>query len=172
MASNQNHQQFYHMFIKGLQDIFSAEDQYIEAMPKFLNAISTDELREKLKAHFEETKRQKDRLQKIFSELNETPTGTFCKGMQALLDECNKIISENFPGIIQDAALISALQKCEHYEIATYGALRTFAKHLELSNVKKILQEILDEEWNADKNLTSIAEGGWFTAGINLKAAQ
>lgn len=172
MVKNNNHQQFYNMFIKCLQDIFSAEDQLIKAMPKYMEAISVDDLREKLKSHFNETKKQKDRLNKIFRELKETPKGTVCEGMKGLLSECDKVIREDFPGVVKDAALISALQKCEHYEIATYGALRTFAKHLELSNVEEILQEILEEERNADKVLTGIAEGGWFTSGINAEAAQ
>jgi len=171
MANNQTHEQFYNMFIETLQDIFSAENQYVEAMPKYLNTISTDELREKLENHFNESKKQKERLQKIFAELNETPTGTFCEGMKGLLKECDKVVNSSFPGIVKDAALVSALQKCEHYEIASYGALRTFAKHLALPRVKETLQEILEEEANANKNLTTIAEGSWFTTGINAKAA-
>jgi ferritin-like metal-binding protein YciE len=172
MANNQTHQQFYDMFIENLQDIYSAANQYIETVPKYLTAISTDELRDKLKNHFNETKKQKERLLKIFTQLKETPAGTFCQGMQGLLKECDKVVNESYPGIVKDAALIGALQKCEHYQIATYGTLRTFAKHLELSKVQNTLQEILDEEWDADKNLTAIAEGGWFTAGINAEAAQ
>jgi ferritin-like metal-binding protein YciE len=160
------------MFVDNLRDIYSAEEQLIEAMPKFLNAISTGELREKLKEHSNETKKQKDRLRKIFNDLNETPTGTLCEGMKGLLKECDRVINESNPGIVRDAILISALQKCEHYEIATYGALTTFAKHLELSKVQDSLHEILKEEWNADKVLTSVAEGSWFTNGINAGAVK
>jgi len=172
MAKNPTHQQFYDLFIENLQDIYSAEDQYIEAMPTLLSAISTKELREKLQTHFEETKKQKERLINIFNELNETSTGRYCEGMSGLLKDCDNILKEDMPEIVKDAALISALQKCEHYEIATYGALRTFAKHLGLPKVQHILQDILNEEWNTDKNLTTIAEGGWFTTGINVEAAK
>lgn len=172
MVKNPTHEQFYNMFIEQLQDVYSAEDQYIQAVPKILNTISTDELRTKLKSHFDEMKKQKDRLGKIFKELNESPEETFCEGMKGLLKECDRIVKEDMPGIVKDAALISALQKVEHYQIATYGALRTFAKHLELKKVQTLLQEILDEEWKADKTLTTVAEGGWFTKGINVAAAR
>jgi len=171
MANNQTHEQFYNMFIKNLQDMYSAEEQYIEAMPRFLGAISTDELREKLKAHFSETKKQKERLSEIFKELDESPAGTFCEGMKGLIVECDKAIDEDLPEIVKDAALIAALQKCEHYQVATYGSLKTFAKHLDLPKIQKTLDEILQEEGAADRNLTTIAEGGWFTSGINVKAA-
>ena len=172
MAENHTKKQFYNLFIENLQDVYSAEEQYIEALPRYIESISSDELREKLRNHFKETKKQQNRLQKIFDELDATPQGTFCEGMKGLLKECDKSLDENLPGVVKDAALITALQKCEHYEIATYGALRTFAKHLELANVRDILQDILEEEWSADQKLTGIAEGGWFTTGINAEAVQ
>ena len=172
MANNKTHQQFYDLFIDRLQDIYSAENQYVEKMPIFLETISSEELRKQLTTHFKETKKQRDRLQKVFNELNESPKMKVCEGMQGLLKECDEIVSASLPGVVKDAALISALQKCEHYQIATYGALRTFAKHLELTKAHNILQEILEEEWNADSKLTAIAEGGWFTTGINAKAAR
>lgn len=174
MAQNQNQtqKQFYKMFIENLQDIYSAEDQYIQAFPRILENVSTDELRTKLKDHFEVTKKQKERLLRVFRELKESPSGVNCEGMKGLLNECERIGDENFSGIVKDATLIGALQKCEHYQIAAYGALRAFAKHLELSNVENILQEMLKEEWKADKNLTTLAEGGWFTTGINAEAVR
>lgn len=166
------HKQFYSMFIKELQDVFSAEEQILQAMPKVINAVTTNELKEVLNDHFKETKAQKDRLVKLFQELGETPAGgnTQCEAMKGLITEGEKIIKETSPGIVRDAILIGALQKIEHYEIASYGTLATFAKHLELDNVEDLLGEILDEEWAADKKLTTAAEGGWFTSGINAEA--
>jgi len=137
-----------------------------------MDAISTDELREKIDNHFSETKKQKERLRNIFDELNITPEGTLCEGMKGLLEECDKVVNNSLSGVVKDAALIGALQKCEHYQIATYGTLKTFAKHLELDAARNTLEEILKEEWNADKNLTTLAEGGWFKDGINIKAAK
>jgi ferritin-like metal-binding protein YciE len=170
MANNKNHKQFYNLFIDRLQDIYSAENQLAEKMPTLMKSISSEELREALKSHFKETKKQKDRLEKVFKELKVTPNKKTCEGMKGLLKECEKLVDAQKSGVVKDAAIISALQKCEHYEIATYGALRTFAKHLELSKTEDILQEILDEEWDADSKLTTIAEGSWFTSGINAEA--
>jgi ferritin-like metal-binding protein YciE len=172
VKKSQTHDQFYNMFLENLRDIYSGEQQIIEAMPKVLDAVSTKDLKDKLKAHFEETKKQLQRLKKMFTLLKETPEGTFCEGVSGLINECDKVIESGYPSVVQDAALIAALQKIEHYEIATYGALRTFAKHLELKKVQDILQEILDEEWKADKKLTTVAEGGYFFSGINAAAAE
>lgn len=172
MAKSKTHKQFYNMFVEHLQDIYSAESQMIDTLPRYIEAISTDDLREKLRNHFKETKKQQTRLNKVFDELNASPKGKFCEGMKGLLKECDEIVNEDLPGVVKDAALISALQKCEHYEIASYGALRTFAKHLELDSVHDTLEEILDEEWSADQKLTKIAEGGWFMSGINAEAVQ
>jgi len=165
-------QQFYSMFIEQLKDIYCGEKQYIEAMPKYLEAIKTGELKERLQTHFDETKKQQHRLTQIFDELGESPQEGTCEGISGLLRGCDKIVSQDVPGIVKDAALICALQKIEHFEIATYGALRTFAKHLNLGKVQQHLQDILDEEWKTDQKLTSLAEGGWLTSGINAEAVQ
>lgn len=171
-TKNHTYEQFYNMFIEQLQDVLSAEEQIIKSTPKLLNIITTKELKDKLKTHMEETNKQRDRLLKIFKELKETPKSKHCEGMHGLLVECEKIAGENISGIVKDAVLICMLQKIEHYEIATYGALRTFAKHLGKEKVENLLQEILDEEWSADEKLTKVAEGGWFTTGINAEAVR
>lgn len=165
------HNKFYLLFLDQLRDIYNAENQIIEAMPKFLNAVTSKELKDALKSHSQETQNQKKRLERVFTSLNERPEGKLCEGLKGILKECDSLIHKQNPSIIEDAALIGALQKVEHYEIATYGTLRAFAKHLELHEVEKILQEILDEEGKANKKLTKVAEGGFFTSGINAKAA-
>lgn len=173
MANKSNtYQQFYNMFVNQLQDVLSAEEQIIKATPTLLNIVITKDLREKLKTHLEDTKKHRDRLMSIFKDLKESPSGKFCEGMQGLLSECEQVASDPMPGIVKDAALTAMLQKVRHYEIAAYGALRTFAKHLGKDKVEKQLQEILDEKWDADAKLTKIAEGSWFTSGINAEAVK
>ena len=175
MATNPSnsplHKKFYQMFVEELRDIYNAENQIIEAFPRLLNAASSSELKQALKTHSQETQNQKKRLERVFSKLNERPEGKTCEGLKGILKECDKLISRQEPSLVEDAALIGALQKIEHYEIATYGTLTAFAKHLELKEVESILQEILDEEGKANKKLTKVAEGGFFTSGINAKAA-
>lgn len=169
--NNPLQKKFYQMFIEELRDIYNAENQIIEALPRLLNAVTSNELKQALKTHAQETQNQKKRLEKVFSKLNERPEGKICEGLKGILKECEKVISRQNPSLVEEAALIGALQKVEHYEIATYGTLRTFAKHLELKEIESILQEILDEEGKANKKLTKVAEGGLFTSGINAKAA-
>lgn len=171
MVNHEKHE-FKDIFIELLEDIYNAEMQLIEAMPQYLKVISSPDLTEKLKEHFGETKKQKTRLDKIFKELKITPSKHFCEGMNGLLMECDKMAKKELPGAVKDAALISYLQKVEHYEIASYGTLRTFAKDLELDHISDILQEILDEEWKADQTLSKLAEGGWFFSGINISAVR
>jgi ferritin-like metal-binding protein YciE len=166
-----NHKRFFELFVDELRAIYSAEKQIVEGLPKVINAATTKELKEALSKHLKETKNQVHRLEQIFSELGESPQGEFCEGLKGLLIECNEIIDRNDVDFVRDAALIGAAQKIEHYEIATYGTLKTFAKHLELANVEKLLQETLDEEGNANKTLTKIAEGSWISSGINAHAA-
>lgn len=167
-----NHAKFFEMFLYELRDIYSAETQIIENMQKLISAATTKELKEAFTTHFEETKKQKLRLDQVFQELGETPSGEFCQGLQGLLKEADEVINKGSGGVVEDAALIAAAQKIEHYEIATYGTLRTWAHHLGLENVEEILQEILDEEGKTNNTLTSIAEGSWLFSGINAEAVK
>lgn len=166
-----NSGKFYQLFLDELRDVYSAESQIIDSFPKVINAASTKELKDAFKKHLEETKAQKKRLEKVFNTLGESPQGEFCEGVQGLLKETDEVIRNEKSGVVEDAALISCAQKVEHYEIAAYGTLRTFAHHLELDEVESILQDILNEEGKTNKNLTKIAEGTWLKKGINTLAA-
>lgn len=161
---------FYQLFIYELKDMYSGEKQMIKALPGMIDAAHSSELKQALQHHFKETKEQLARLQEIEKELNEDLSGTECKAMQGLIKEAHDALKLNFSGAVRDAAIISYAQRIEHYEMAVYGTLRCFAKHLKLANVKNLLDETLKEEGCADKKLTEIAEGSFFTAGLNVKA--
>ncbi|GAB4229482.1 MAG: ferritin-like domain-containing protein [Chlamydiales bacterium] len=169
MASNQ-HEQFYHMFLDELREVYSGIEQVLNAYPKFINCVTSDKLKKELQNHFKEVQKQKDRLESVFDELSETSEGAFSDGIAGLLKECDKVINKDVNDLVKEAALISSLQKIEHYEIATFGSLRTFAKHLDLSHIEHILQDILNEQGKTNQNLIKIAEGGYFTSGINARA--
>lgn len=167
---NPNHG-LHELFIDELADMLSAENQIIAALPKLIKAASLPELKEALTKHLRETENQVTRIEKIFSILGIAVKEKPCKGMQGILSEGSKMIEDKAKSPLLDAAIISAAQKVEHYEIASYGTLRSFAKQLEFqSEVADLLQHTLDEEGNADKKLTKIAEGSFFSAGVNEEA--
>lgn len=165
-------QDLFHLFISELEDMYSAENQIIDSLPKMIKAASFPDLKEALKSHLEETKEQVIRLENVFSIINKQPQEKMCRGMQGILREADEMVGNKNKSATLDAAIICAAQKVEHYEIASYGTLRSFAKQLELgSEVIDLLQENLDEEASADKKLTKIAEGSFFSGGVNLEAA-
>jgi ferritin-like metal-binding protein YciE len=148
------------VFIHELKDLYSAENQLLEALPKMAEAAHSDELRQGFEQHLEETKEHVKRIEQIFEDLNGSPTGEKCDGMAGLIAEGEEIIEMNGDPGVKDAALIAAAQRVEHYEIAGYGSARTFAKHLGKKDAEKLLQQTLDEEGTTDKKLTDLAEGG------------
>ena len=158
------------LFISELKDILDAEKQIIKALPKMVEAAEAPELKDAFKNHLQETMEQVKRLQKIFSLLGIGESEEKCEAMHGLIEECQEAIKGYQKSALRDAALISKAQRIEHYEISVYGTLRTFAKELELSEAIKLLQDTLEEESNADKALTKIAEGGVISTGINHKA--
>lgn len=161
------------LFIDQLEDMFSSEKQIIESLPKLIKSASFPDLKEALTKHLKETKNQVTRLEKIFSILDISPEENTCEAMEGILKEADELVEDKAKTATLDAAIISAAQKVEHYEIASYGTLRSFAKYLELDDeIVELLQETLDEEGAADKTLTKIAEGSMFTKGINKEAAQ
>lgn len=170
MKQSGNHEKFYQIFLDLLRDVYSAEDQIIHQMPKVIDEVTSKELKLALKQHLAETIIQQERLDAAFVELNEAPALEHCVAMQGLLKETMEVIKKKHPSIVQDAAIIGAIQKIEHYEIASYGTLKAFARHLELKNIEDIVDIILDEEKHADTTLTGIAEGSWITSGINAQA--
>ncbi len=172
---------FYNMFVELLKDLFDAENQIIEALPKMIQAASHTDLKDIFSQHLEETKNQVKRLQTIFRNLNENPTGRTCKGMKGLITEGQEEMNKLNSSAVKDAFMIVAAQKIEHYEISAYGSARTLAHHLgdvglsdriDFDEVVDLLQQTLDEESDADEKLTQIAEGGLFTSGINKEAEQ
>lgn len=159
------------LFIDQLKDMYSAENQIVESLPKLISLASFKDLKDGLSNHLKETKYQVKRLEKIFSLLNILVEEEFCEGMEGILKEADQILEGQKKSATLDAAIISCAQKVEHYEIASYGTLRSFATYLDLDDeIVDLLQESLDEEGSADKALTKIAEGSMFTDGINKEA--
>jgi len=160
------------LFVEQLQDLYSAETQLIEALPMMAQAATSSDLKQGFQAHLEQTRTQKQRLERILSGLGKTPGGHTCKAMEGLIKEGNDLIKMKGDPTVKDAALIAAAQRVEHYEIAGYGTARTIADHLGHGDAKSLLQESLNEEGETDKKLTALAEGGMFKTGINQKAMQ
>lgn len=159
------------LLIDELHDILSSEEQIVEALPEVVRAAQSPDLKEAFASHLKETKGQIQRLEKIFKLLKVERQEKFCKATKGLIQECKEVLKDfKTKSPIRDAALISKAQRIEHYEISAYGTVRTFANELDLDAVADLLQATLDEEGNADKKLTKIAEGGVFETGINLQA--
>lgn len=148
------------LLIHELQDLYSAEMQIEKALPKMVKAVSNLKLREALQTHLEETRQQIKRLKEV-SEILEAPlNGKTCKGMKGLLEEGEEALKEIKDPEVRDAAIIGAAQKVEHYEIAGYGTVITYAKLMKHVEVVQVLKETMGEEEAVDKKLTRIAEGG------------
>lgn len=158
------------LYIEQLQDLYNAEQQLVQALPKMASAASNRDLQEAFEDHLEDTHEQIQRLNSIFSELNVAATGKTCQAMAGLVKEGEEAIQEHSDPDVRDAALIAAAQRVEHYEMAGYGTVRAFAKQLGFGNQADLLQQSLDEEGAADKRLTKVAEGGLLTAGVNKQA--
>jgi ferritin-like metal-binding protein YciE len=154
------------LFIKELQDLYDAENQLIKALPKMAKAAGSDELREGFEEHLEQTKEHARRLEQIFENLGEDAKGEKCKGMEGLIKEGSKILRENIEEPVKDAALISAAQRVEHYEIAAYGTVRTWANQMQHEEAASLLEQTLSEEKETDQKLTRLAES------INVEAEE
>src|SRR5438132_2434128 len=146
------------LFVNELRDLYSAENQLVKALPKMAKAASAPELQTAFTEHLEQTKEQVNRLDRIFQELGKNPKGKRCKAMEGLLEEGKDTLAEDADPAVLDAALIAAAQRVEHYEIASYGCARTFARLLGMEEAARLLQETLDEESETDEKLTHIAE--------------
>ncbi len=154
------------LLVLQLEDLYSAEDQLISALPKIAEAAASAELRSAFETHLEETKHHKQRIEQIFRMLGQEPKMETCDAMKGLIAEGSEIIDLEGEPDVKDAALIAAAQRVEHYEIAGYGCVRAFARRLGRENVAQVLQQTLDEEANADKILSHIAE-----TSVNVHAA-
>jgi ferritin-like metal-binding protein YciE len=147
------------LWIEELRDLYNAETQLVKALPKMAKKASNPELKEAFENHLEETQNHVERLDQIFSQLGKKPTGKTCKAMKGLIEEGSEMMQEDGPDSVLDAGIIAAAQRIEHYEIAGYGVVRTFASILGEDEAEDLLQETLDEEGAADEKLTEIAEG-------------
>lgn len=154
------------LYVDELKDLYSAENQLLKALPKMAKKASAPELKTAFGEHLEVTRNQITRLDTIFKELDQSPKGKKCKAMEGLVAEGTEIIEEDGTPAVIDAALIGAAQRVEHYEMAGYGVVRTFANLLGYEEAAKLLQETLNEEGEADKKLTELAE-----TVINVEAA-
>lgn len=153
------------LFVNELQDLYDAEKRITKALPKMAKAADSEELSSAFEEHLAQTEEHIVRLERIFDSLGEKPRGKKCEGMEGLLEEGKEMIDEEGEAAVKDAGLISAAQKVEHYEMAGYGSVRTWAQVLGNEEAADLLQLTLDEEAAADKKLTEIAEG------LNLEAA-
>ena len=153
------------LYVDELLDLHDAESQLVKALPKMAKAAESDELRSGFGEHLEQTKGHVQRLDQIFQALNESPNSKKCKGMQGLIEEGQEMI-KGLEGEALDAGLISAAQRVEHYEIAAYGTIRTYASILGENDAVALLEETLREEKETDEKLTELAES------INIEAAR
>lgn len=154
-------------FIDELRDVYDAEKQITRALPRMAKAASSDALRGAFETHLEETQQQIERLEQVFELLEEKARGKHCDGMAGIIEEGRTVLGEEFDDATMDAALIAAAQRVEHYEMATYGTLATWARAMGHDDAAELLEGILDEEKAADEKLTQLAE-----SGINEAAAE
>jgi ferritin-like metal-binding protein YciE len=146
------------LYVDELRDLYSSEQQLIKAIPKMAKAANSDELRKGFEEHLEQTRGHATRLEQILSGLGEPVKGKKCKGMAGIVAEGGEMITEDFQGALMDAALISAAQRVEHYEIAAYGAVHAYATLMGESEAASLLQQTLEEEKETDQKLTELSE--------------
>ena len=159
------------VFVGQLEDLYSAEQQLLKALPQMAGAASSPDLRDAFNTHLEQTRHHVRRLEEVFAEAGITSSAEHCEAMEGLIKEGSEIIEATGDPKAKDAALIAAAQRVEHYEIAAYGTAKTLASELGLDNAESMLDETLGEEGQADKLLTKIATGGLFRTGVNQEAA-
>src|ERR1700680_1165561 len=147
------------LYLEELRDLYSAETQLVKALPKMVKGASSAELKQTFGNHLEQTEEHVERLNAIFGRLDEKPTGKTCKAMKGLIEEGSEMLEEEGEESVIDAGLIGAAQRVEHYEIASYGTVRTFANLLGQQYSAELLQQTLDEEGETDKELSELAEG-------------
>ncbi len=156
------------LFVDELKDIYWAEKHLVKGLKKLAEGSTSDKLKNAFTTHLSETEGQIARLEQVFKSIGEEAEAIKCEAMNGLLKEADELLGDTEEGTeVRDVALISAAQKCEHYEIATYGTLKTLAGTLGYEEAKSLLEETLQEEKNADKLLSKIAE-----AGVNVSASK
>lgn len=155
------------LYLSELSDLYSAEKQILKALPKMIQKTESPDLRRSLEDHLAETNGHVTRLEQVFEMHGESPKKTKCKGMEGVLAEGDELVGQDATPAVRDAAIISAAQRVEHYEIAVYGTVRTYAEQLGHSRSAAVLQETLDEERGANEKLTQIA-----TQRVNIEATR
>lgn len=153
------------LYVEQLKDLYSAEKQLIQALPKMEKAATNSQLKQGFNMHLEQTKGHVERIEKIFQTLGKSPSGKKCKAMEGLVEEGQETIAEDAEPEVRDAALIAAAQRVEHYEIAGYGTVRTYAQMLGHNDQVRLLEQTLEEEKQTDRKLTQLAE-----SSINIQA--
>lgn len=146
------------LLVHELKDVYSAEKQILKALPGMAKAATNPDLKKAFESHRKQTEEHVRRIETIFESLDAKPSGKRCVGMEGLIEEATGTMKEGMPESLLDTALIGAAQKVEHYEIAAYGTVRTFAERLGMKEAVRLLQQTLDEEFNSDKALTAIAK--------------
>jgi len=146
------------LFVDELKDIYSAEKQAVKAFPRLAKAVQSEELKQAMQDHLEQTKGQVERLDRIFEILEKRSSGKTCEGMKGLVTEAQSQLEEIEKGPVLDCAIIGALQRIEHYEIAAYGTVATLAEAMGQEEVKELLGETLQEEKETDERLTEVAQ--------------
>ena len=160
------HNALMELYVDELRDIYNAENQLVKALPKMAKAATSGELRTGFEEHLEQTRGHVQRLDQIFKALGEKPSGKRCKGMEGLIAEGQEMMDEDFEDDAMDAALISAAQRVEHYEIAAYGTVHTYAELLGEDEAAQLLEQTLEEEKETDQKLTELA------GDINVQAME
>jgi ferritin-like metal-binding protein YciE len=154
------------LYIDELRDLYNAETQLVKALPKMAKAASNDQLRQAFEEHLRQTTEQVSRLEQIFEQLEEKPSGKKCLGMEGLVKEGAETMGEDYADDVMDAAIIGAAQRVEHYEMAGYGTARALAELLGENEHASLLNQTLEEEKQADQKLTDLSQE------INPKAVQ
>lgn len=152
-------------YVDLLKDLYSAEKQLVKALPKMAKNASSSDLQKAFQDHLRQTEGQVERIERIFSDMDGSPRGKKCVGMEGLIEEGNELLKEDAEPEVLDAGLIAAAQKVEHYEIAGYGTARAWAERLGYDKAARLLQQTLDEESMANEKLTQIAE-----SHVNIEA--
>jgi len=160
------------LFVHHLNMLRDAESVIIDALPKMIDAAHSEELKEGFQQHLKQSQQQLSRLDEVMDNLGYSTMNVPCRAMRAIIEEGEEIANSPGDPDVKDAALIAAAQAVEHYEIAAYGTVRTFARQLGYDEAADLLQETLNQEGDTDKKLTRLAEGSLFTSGINEEAAR
>ena len=165
MPNSNSRESLQKLYVEQLKDLYSAEEQILEALPEMAKKASHPELKRAFQEHFQQTEQQKQRLEQLGEQLGEDLSGHTCKAMKGLIAEGEEVMEEFKDSDVLDAALIAAAQRVEHYEMAGYGCARTYAAMLGLTDQSQTLQRTLDEEGETDHKLTALAE-----TSINIDA--